>query len=208
MKKTISEFVIPFIGLKQGSHEFNFKIQKSFFDAFENTLINDSDLDVKLILEKKETMMVANFDLSGDVTATCDRCDDPVSVPIDGRFRIVYKFGLEQSEDENLFVLHPEAYEINVQNQIYEFMVVLLPSRVTHEMEEDCNQEVMETYRKFIVNPGDEDEDEWFDENEEWDDEDWTDDDNEEEENDDSDGDEPDDDRPIDPRWAALKNLN
>lgn len=152
--------------------------------------------------------MVANFDLSGDVTTTCDRCDDPVSVPIDGNFRIVYKFGLEQSEDENLIVLHPEAYEINVQNHIYEFMVVLLPSRVTHEIEEDCNQEVMETYRKFIVNPGDEDEDEWFDENEEWDDEDWTDDDNEEEEDDDLDGDEPDDNRPIDPRWAALKNLN
>lgn len=208
MKKTNREFVIPFVGLKQGSHEFNFRIQKSFFDAFENTLINDSDLVVELILEKKETMMVANFDLSGDVTSTCDRCDDPVSVPIDGRFRIVYKFGFEQSEDENLIVLHPEAYEINVQNQIYEFMVVLLPSRVTHEVEEDCNQEVMETYRQFIVNPGDDEEDEWFDENEEWDDEDWDDDDIEDEDDDSTGDDEPDDDRPIDPRWAALKNLN
>ena len=152
--------------------------------------------------------MVANFDLSGDVTTTCDRCDDPVGVPIDGRFRIVYKFGFEQSEDENLIVLHPEAYEINVQNQIYEFMVVLLPSRVTHEVEEDCNQEVMETYRQFIVNPGDEDEDEWFDEDEEWDDEDWDDDDIEDDDDDSTGDDDPDDDRPIDPRWAALKNLN
>jgi uncharacterized metal-binding protein YceD (DUF177 family) len=100
--------------------------------------------------------------------------------------------------------LHPESYEIDLKEQLYEFMVVSLPSRITHELEDDCNQEVMESYRKFIVNPGDDDDEfDWDgDEDEDWDDEE----DNEKQDDNLDTG--PDDNRPIDPRWSALVNLN
>ncbi len=202
-------FIISFIGLKPGTHEYKFAIRKPFFEDIENALIEDAELEIVLLFEKKETMMVANFDLSGEVTAACDRCNDPVTVPIDGRYRIVYRFGLEHSEDENLVVLHPEAYEIDLSTQLYEFMVVSLPSRITHEAEEDCNQEVMQTYKQFVVNPGDEDdEDDWDEDDFDDEDEDWDDEDDNEDQNDEDSGDEPDNNRPIDPRWSALKNLN
>lgn len=206
MKKSSNEFIIQFVGLKIGTHRYEFDIDKSFFEGVENTLIDDANVRVELAFEKKETMMIAEFSLSGTVTTPCDRCNDPMEVRVHGDYRIVYKFGTEVSEDENLVILHPESFELNVSAPIYELLVISLPARRIHP-EGECNEEVMDLYNKYIVNANEPD-------NDDWDDEDWEDDDDSEEdweddeEGDDDDDSDPDDDKPIDPRWSALKNLN
>ncbi|MDR0802664.1 DUF177 domain-containing protein [Fluviicola sp.] len=197
MKKSTNEFIIHFVGLKTGTHRYEFNIDKSFFEGVENTLIDDANVHVELALDKKETMMIAEFSLSGTVTTQCDRCNDPMEVPVHGNYRIIYKFGTEISEDENLIILHPEAFELDVSAPIYELLIISLPTRRIHP-EGACNGEVMDLYHKYIINANtpedeDEDEDDWDDDGE--DDSGW-------------DDDNPDDDRPIDPRWSALKNLN
>ena len=35
MMKVTNEFLIPFIGLKLGKHQFEFQIKKKFFDSFD-----------------------------------------------------------------------------------------------------------------------------------------------------------------------------
>lgn len=204
--KRPKQFIIPFVGLKTGKHAYEFEIDKSFFEDREVSLIEDGKVQVQLILEKKETMMIGEFTVNGIVFTNCDRCNDPVELPISGSYRIVYKFGLEPSDDENLIVLHPEDFELNVSEQLYEFMCVSLPTRILHQPG-GCNEEVMALYDTYIVNahqPDEEEDDEWDDE-----DDDWEDDEDEEWEDDDDDPDSPDDnDKPIDPRWSALKNLN
>lgn len=204
MKKSTNEFIIHFVGLKIGTHRYEFDIDKTFFEGVEDTVIDDAQVKIDLALEKKETMMVAEFSISGTVSFPCDRCNDPLEIPIQGDYRIVYKFGTEVSEDENLIVLHPEAFELDVTAPIYELLVISLPTRSIHP-EGGCNEEVMSLYNKYIVNANEPDEEEWEDEDSEddadddqdWDDEDWEDDEVD-----------PDDDKPIDPRWSALKNLN
>lgn len=206
VKKSTNEFIIHFVGLKIGTHRYEFDIDKSFFEGVEDTLIDDANVHVELAFDKKETMMIAEFSLSGTVITPCDRCNDPMEVQIRGDYRIVYKFGTEVSEDENLIILHPEAFELDVAAPIYELLVISLPARRIHP-EGACNEEVMDLYNKYIVNANepDDDEDDYEDWDEDEDDEDW---DDEGEDDSDEDDDEPDDDRPIDPRWSALKNLN
>lgn len=210
MKKSTNEFIIHFVGLKIGTHGYEFDINKAFFEGVENTLIDDAKVKVNLALEKKETMMIAEFSLSGVVSTPCDRCNDPLEIPIQGDYRIVYKFGTEVSEDENLIVLHPEAFELNVAPSIYELLVISLPIRSIHPVGE-CNEAVMDLYNKYIVNANEPDE-EW-DEDEDLDsDLDWDEDEEDNQDWEDEEGNEedfdPDDDKPIDPRWSALKNLN
>lgn len=195
MKKSANEFIIQFVGLKIGTHRYEFDIDKSFFEGVESTLIEDAKVHVDLALEKKETMMIAEFSFSGTVATPCDRCNDPMEVEVQGDYRIVYKFGTEVSEDENLIILHPESFELDVSAPIYELLVISLPARRIHP-EGECNEEVMDLYNKYIVNANEPDE--WED------DDDW----DEDEEEDEEDSDDPDDDKPIDPRWSALKNLN
>lgn len=210
VKKSTNEFIIPFVGLEIGTHRYEFNIDKSFFEGVEDTLIEDANVLVELAFEKKETMMVAEFSLSGTVATPCDRCNDPMEVAIHGDYRIVYKFGTDISEDENLVILHPETFELDISAPIYELLVISLPARKIHPQGE-CNEEVMGLYNKYIVNANEPEHSEWDDDDEDWDeeeedtDEDW--DDEEGEDEDDSD-DDPDNDKPIDPRWSVLKNLN
>ncbi|TSJ46665.1 YceD family protein [Fluviicola chungangensis] len=213
MKKSTNEFIIQFVGLKTGTHRYEFNIDKSFFEGVENTLIEDAHVLVELAFEKKETMMIAEFSLSGTVATPCDRCNDPMEVAIHGDYRIVYKFGTEVSEDENLVILPPESYELDVSAPIYELLVISLPARRIHP-EGGCNEEVMDLYNKYIVNASQPGEDDEWDEDDDpdsyrdWDDNEDSDEDWDEEDGDDDDSDDPDDDKPIDPRWSALKNLN
>lgn len=201
--------MIPFAGLKIGTHRYDFELDKSFFASFEGSPIEDATVQCSLVLEKKETMMIATYAVSGTVDTACDRCNDPIAIPVNGEMRIIYKFGNEASEDENLIVLEPDAYELDVAPQLYELLVISLPIRILHP-EGDCNEEVMELYNSLIINAGEPDElddEDWYEE-EDWDDSDgdWDDEDDSE---DSEDGDDtPDEDKPIDPRWAALKNLN
>lgn len=216
--KSKKEYIIPFIGLKLGFHEFEFEVHDSFFEEKDYSIIHKGNVNVKLILEKKETMMIGEFTISGSVLTDCDRCTDTVEVPVKGQYRLVFKFDTEPSDDETLVVLHPDDYEIDLNDTIYELISVSLPTRLIHPKGE-CNEEMMELLNKYVLqkisgtknNEEEEDfeDDEDWDDDEEEEDEDW-DDDEEEEDSDDNeeDGDDDDDPKQIDPRWNALKNLN
>lgn len=184
-------FIIPFVGLKIGKHHFEYEIDDTFFESMDYSLVHSGMLQAELELDKKETMLIANFAVSGYVDTSCDRCNAPMQLDIDGSYRLIYKFGLEEEEDEALIVLRPEAYEIDVTSPIYELIISLLPLRKTH-LEDECDEEMQLLFQKHIVNV---DEEEYDDEDEDWDEEDdWEDD------------EEPI--KPIDPKWSALKNLN
>jgi uncharacterized metal-binding protein YceD (DUF177 family) len=108
----------------------------------------------------------------------------------------VFKFALEPSDDETLIVLHPDSYELDIRDNLYELITVSLPIRLVHS-EGECNEEMIALLNKYTVQreeSDDEDQDDW-DDDDDWDDE-----------EDDDDGD--DDFDPKDPRWATLRNLN
>lgn len=183
MKSSRKDFIIPFEGLKVGLHTFEFNITDTFFTEYENTIIEKASVQVLLDLDKKESMMIAEFEIDGNVETNCARCNDPVEEYIYGEYRIVYKFGSGESDDEDLIVLPHGEYEIDLNDLLYELITVSMPTRSIHD-DGDCNENVAEFF-------GNEDEEE-------------DDSDDEEEDNDDDN----DDDGDIDPRWAALKNLN
>ncbi len=209
-KRMKNEFNIPFVGLKVGKHYFEYEINTSFFESMEYSIIHEGSLKATLELEKKETMLIALFAVNGSVSTTCDRCDTPMNLDVQGEYRLIYKFGTEDEEDENLVVLHPDSYQIDVTFPIYELITSLLPLRATHKPGE-CDEEMWELIQKHTINAHVEEEeldDEDWEEDEEWeDDEDWED----EDENDSDDQEEPEDDpldKPINPQFAILNNLN
>ncbi|MES2588546.1 MAG: DUF177 domain-containing protein [Bacteroidota bacterium] len=200
---------IPFVGLKVGVHEYNYEVNSEFFEDLEYSLVQSGKLLVSLKLEKKETMLIAFFSVKGSVMADCDRCSTPMEIEIKGDFRVIYKFGLDEEDDESLVVIHPDAYQINIKDQIYELIIVSLPARKVHPKGE-CDEEMLKLVQQYTVNSEEEEEEDWNEDDEDWDDEDWDDEDlDDDSDEDDSTEDNPDDeDKPIDPRWSMLKNLN
>ena len=139
---------IPFVGLKQGVHNFSFEIGNTFFDDFPFSIIEEGSISVELSLDKKDTLMVGTFKVLGTVLTNCATCNELFDAPIEGEMNIYYKFGHEKEEDENLIVLPPEAYKIEPAQQIYELITVSLNANPRHK-DGECNQEVLSLLRSY-----------------------------------------------------------
>src|SRR5690554_1718771 len=148
----MEEFIIPFFGLKEGNHEFKFNIDQSFFEAFESSLLEDAEIEVKLELEKRSNMLVLDFKAKGKTVVPCDRCGDDFEMPIKAKEKIFVKFGDEAFEQtDDILVLSHDSHEIDVSHHIYEMIVLSLPNKRVHDKKSDCNQEAIERLKQLRI---------------------------------------------------------
>lgn len=136
--KPMKEYTIPFVGLKIGKHDFEYKIDNAFFEYFEYEDFNNADIKVNVVLNKKTTLLELHFEISGKVNINCDLTNEPYNQSIKNDFNLVVKFG-ETFNDENIDILilpHGE-YEVNIQQYIYELIVLAVPIKRIHPGVED-----------------------------------------------------------------------
>ncbi|MCX7546541.1 DUF177 domain-containing protein [Xanthomarina sp. F1114] len=136
--KRLKEFTIPFVGLKLGKHHFEYQINKAFFEHFEYEEFNDSAVNVEVELDKKTTLFELDFKISGTVNINCDLTNEAFDQEINNHFNVVVKFGDEYNDEEvDILVLPHGEYEINIQQYIYEFIVLSVPNKRIHPGVED-----------------------------------------------------------------------
>lgn len=146
------DLIIPFVGLKEGVHEFKFQIDKTFFKQFEYSIIQDASLKVKLLFEKKKTMFNLSFKIKGEIFTDCDRCGDPLTIKVKGEEDLIVKFGYEDyNETDEIKIISENEYELDLADSIYEFAHLLLPSKKTHKKKEDCNPDVIEQLKQLNI---------------------------------------------------------
>ena len=134
----LKEFTIPFIGLKTGEHQFNFEITNSFFEHFEYDEFDHSKVKLDVLLNKKPTLLEFSFNFDGVVGVLCDISSEPFDQKINGEYHLVVKFGEEYNdENEDLLILPHGSHEVNIQQYIYESIVLSLPTRRIHPGIED-----------------------------------------------------------------------
>ena len=148
----LQEYEIKFVSLKAGNHSFNYKIGKEFFEAFEHSEIEESEIIVDLDFEKATTMLVLNFSISGNMSGECAVCLDKINVPLNGEFRQIFKFSdeLTESDDEEIAFISTSEISLNVAPYIYEFIHLSLPTRIVHP-EGECNDEVQNVLDQYIL---------------------------------------------------------
>lgn len=131
--KQMKEFTIPFVGLKTGKHNFEYNIGDSFFEHFEYNGFNTSDVKVALELEKKTTFLELNLDITGFVNVNCDLTNEPFNQAVSNKLELVVKFGTEYNDEEiDILVIPHGEYEINIQQYIYELIVLGVPNKLIH----------------------------------------------------------------------------
>lgn len=149
----MKEFIIPFFGLKEGKHEFKFDINHTFFEAFENSLLDDGEIEVKMHLEKLSNMLIINFEADGKTRIPCDRCGDDFDLPIQADHRLIVKFGDEAyNQTDDIIIIGHETHEIDVSQDIYEMLILSLPNKRVHPRPEDCNQQALERLNELKSN--------------------------------------------------------
>ena len=131
--EVFEEFVIPFVGLKEGKHEFSFSIDDKFFKYFEFDDINEVDLIGKLFLNKKPNFLDLNLQAFGNVTLSCDVSTELFEQKIDASFDMIVKFGsYSENITEEVLVIPEGSYKINVAQYFFEMIVLDLPIKRLH----------------------------------------------------------------------------
>ncbi len=129
----LKNFNIPFVGLKQGKHLFEYEIDNTFFEAFDFNEFNSSKLQVKLIFDKKPTFFELHFNVEGFVNVDCDISLEPYEQAVKGTMPLVIKFGIEFNDDnEEMLIIPHEYFEINVSQFIYELIILSVPIKKVH----------------------------------------------------------------------------
>ncbi|PQB06063.1 DNA-binding protein [Aureitalea marina] len=129
----LKEYTIPFIGLKAGAHQFKFQIGQEFFEHFEYEDFNDSQIELVVGMIKKLTMLEFDLDFEGKANVNCDLTNEIFDLPVSGSHQFVVKFGHEfDDHNEDLMIIPHGSHEVNIQQQVYETIVLSLPSRRIH----------------------------------------------------------------------------
>jgi len=149
------DYKIRFTSLKDGFHDFTYKVGNEFFEHIEYSEIKNAELEVNISLEKKTTMMILNFDIKGKVEVMCDRCTDDFFLDVKSSNELIYRFGDEEMDDEKVIVVFPNETEIDVSHPIYEFTILSLPNRRLHK-EGECNQDMLKKMDSYLLVKDDE----------------------------------------------------
>lgn len=176
--KNLRIFDIPFVGLKLGTHAFNYQIDSTFFVHFEDAPIKESKLEVNLLFDKRrENFFELQFQIDGTVEAACDRCTAPIQLPIEDDYAMLVKFGneeqvLEAQEEVDIMYISNGDTIINVAHLVYEYIVLSIPIKKVHPEDEQgnstCDKKMMDILNQHLLK---------------------------------------DEEKKIDPRWEALKKL-
>ena len=134
----MKEFTIPFVGLKEGKHQFEFTIDRTFFAHFEYDDFSQASLQWQLTLDKKSTFLEMHFKVSGPVVLPCDVSMELFDYPIEAAFDLIVKFGIPPDKPSDEILVLPEgSYQIDVGQYFYEMVVLSLPQKLVHPGIED-----------------------------------------------------------------------
>ena len=145
--KPLKEFTIPFVGLKIGKHHFDYKVEQAFFEHFGYEDFNNVNIKVDVALEKKATLLELHFKISGFVNLNCDLTNEPFNQDIENDFDLVVKFGDEYNDEHiDILIVPHGTYEVNIQQYIYELVVLSVPIKRVHPGVEDgtLDSEILE----------------------------------------------------------------
>ena len=137
---------LKFSGLKDGIHDFQYELEDAFFKTFEEFNINGGKGKLNVVLDKKANLLSLDLQFDAGLDTNCDRCGDDLTLHINGEDNVYVKFDNDQlkNDDESIVLLAVDAYQIPLDNIIFELIVTKLPLKKVHESEDDCNQEAIE----------------------------------------------------------------
>ena len=127
-------FIVNLNGLTRGSGKLSEVATIEFFESFGNQDIIDADVKVEADSFSHGQSGDVKASLNGTVTVRCDRCWDPLVLPVDCFF------------DEHYV---PEENELDISQDVYDYICTSLPLKRVHE-DGLCNEETIKYLNEEI----------------------------------------------------------
>jgi uncharacterized protein len=161
-----SSYTILLGGLKEGHHTIDFEIDKEFFEKFEESEVKEGSLYANIELDKRSTHLDMIIRVSGSVRISCDRCLELFSQPVISENRLLVKFGKSiEDTDPDILSVSIDEYELDLQQQIYEFIILALPIKRVHPADKDgknaCDPVMLKKLEELIIEEEKENDPRW-----------------------------------------------
>jgi uncharacterized protein len=147
----LRQYAIPFRGLKEGRHDFEFVADNAFFEQFDSSEVKKGLVRVGVELIKHTQFLELHFGLSGRVTVQCDRCLGPYAQGIDHSATLYVRFGeTTQEQTDEVFILAESAAELKLEQFIFEYIHLALPVKRIHpdiDGHSGCDPEMIEVLK-------------------------------------------------------------
>jgi len=154
--KSLRNYSIPFTGLAQGKHHFEFDVDDAFFNEFDYSLVKKADLKCEVEMEKQETMLILDFHITGTIDAACDKCLSQYPQELNVREQQIAKFSDEAiDEDDEIIALGKNEHEVMLAGLIYEYINVAVPFIAVCNNEGNtpyCDKEMLDKLNNLSAN--------------------------------------------------------
>ena len=132
MKQT-SSYIIPFTGLKLGKHQFEYTVEKKFFESYQYNDFLDNTVEITVDFEKQAAFFELHFTMLGTVRVNCDVSGEEFDQPIKGELKLIVKFGeVYNNENEQILIIPHNDYELDISQYIYELIILNVPVKRLH----------------------------------------------------------------------------
>lgn len=129
----LKDYLISFMGLKLGKHQFDYQIDKEFFNLFDYDEFQSISVQCRVELNKKENMLELTLHHEGSVLVNCDLTNEEFDQPIQGDLQVVVKFGEEYNDDHDEILILPHGeHQVSVAQYIYESILLSIPQKRIH----------------------------------------------------------------------------
>jgi uncharacterized metal-binding protein YceD (DUF177 family) len=153
------DYEIAFVGLKPGIHEFVYKIEDKFFEAYQLQDFTNCQAEVKLQLDRQQSFLILKFEIGGSLEVSCDRCNNNLPMQLFDEFTITVKMVEDpsifegQDDDPDIYYISRTESHLRVADWIHEFINLSLPMLKVCTFEKMdgpyCNQKAKEILIKL-----------------------------------------------------------
>ena len=128
---------IPIRHLQDGHHQFEDQLSVQSLELEDQPAFSGT-VTVVLEASKHEATMNCAVQIQTIADLPCDRCLDPVRLPLDLQPQLVIRFGKDtlETEEEDVVHVQPDQLDFDLQPWIREHLMVALPMKVL--CQEEC----------------------------------------------------------------------
>lgn len=144
----LRNYDIVFSGQKNGKHEFQFEIDKTFFQLFDTEQeFTEPKIVADVLMDKHTTFLEVNIKTSGIVNLVCDITNENFDHPIENELNVLVKFGVGYDDSEEDVITIPMTdHAFNVAQLIYEVVMLAIPMKKISPNVSDEDLEILEKF--------------------------------------------------------------
>lgn len=149
-------FSIPVGGMKVGHHSYEFRINKEFFDKFEESETGKGELVASVMADRHTTHIDLEIKITGTVMIECDRCLGLYSQPVTCENRLFVKFGMESDiSDPDIVILPVDENDLDLSQFFYEYILLAIPMKRIHPDDgkgrSTCDPEMLKKLEEYNI---------------------------------------------------------